>query len=252
MSQIAPGTAGSQDDDARGDEPEGVALDLSRELRAPARARRSGDELDWRMRSLRTGAATAPGRASRVVHRRGHHRPILATALLFVAVAALVAVVLQGFVVQPFAVRGDAMTPALHPGDHVLVLRPRLLRGTVGPGDIVVVRTPKALPCSVAGGGDLLLRVVAVPGETIASRGDGVLVDGRPLREPGWYDRRFGQLGSAPIRPTTLRAGRYFLLADNRSNACDSRTFGPVAGSAILGKGIAVVGRGGHASFGTL
>jgi hypothetical protein len=42
------------------------------------------------------------------------------------------------------------------------------------------------------------------------------------------------------------------VLADNRSNACDSRTFGPIRESSIRGEGIAVVGRSGHVSFGTL
>ena len=74
-------------------------------------------------------------------------------------------------------------------------------------------------------------RVVALPGETIQSVGDTIVVDGRPLREAGWYDRRFGQIGSMPISSTTLRANRYFVLADNRANGCDSRTLGPIASS---------------------
>jgi signal peptidase I len=220
----------------------------------PALNRRTGQAFDHRLRSLRTGSAgdvpVAPHRTDR---RPRNHRPLLTAAAVFVAVAALAVVLIQGFVTQSYAVRGDAMTPTLHAGDRILVVTPVLLRGTIRSGDIVVVHSPKSLPCSVVGGGgDLVLRVAAVPGEVISSVRDTVLVDGRPLLEKGWYDSRFGQVGSTPIRKTSLSAGRYFVLADNRSNGCDSRTFGPILESSIRGEGVAVVGRAGHVSFGTL
>ena len=50
----------------------------------------------------------------------------------------------------------------------------------------------------------------------------------------------------------TLASGEYFVMADNRSDACDSRVFGPISKSSVVGEGIAIVGRNGHVSFGTL
>jgi type IV secretory pathway protease TraF len=41
-------------------------------------------------------------------------------------------------------------------------------------------------------------------------------------------------------------------MADNRSDSCDSRSFGPVLQSSIVGEGIAVVGRNGHVFLSTL
>ena len=133
-------------------------------------------------------------------------------------------------------------------------LKSGLLRGPVRSGEIVVFRPPQSLPCTVVGGrgGDLVLRVVALPGETIWSVGDTIFVDGRPLSEQGWYNPRFGQVGSTPIRSTTLAPDQYFVLADNRSDACDSRAFGPISKSSVVGEGIAIVGRHGHVFFGTL
>jgi len=86
----------------------------------------------------------------------------------------------------------------------------------------------------------------------IQSVGDTVLVDGRPLDNRGWYDPRFGQVGATPIRRTALAPGTYFVLADNRSDACDSRLFGPISKSSLVGQGIAIVARHGHIFFGTL
>jgi signal peptidase I len=173
---------------------------------------------------------------------------------VFVAVAALAVLLLQAFVIQPFTVRGDAMAPTLRAGDRILVLKWSLLEGSIHRGEVVVFHSPRSLPCTVVGGrpGDLVLRVVALPGELVRSVGNTVLVDGRALRERGWYDPRFGQVGSTPIRSTIVSPGQYFVMADNRSDACDSRAFGPISSSSVVGEGIAVVGRQGHVAFGTL
>jgi signal peptidase I len=94
--------------------------------------------------------------------------------------------------------------------------------------------------------------VVALPGQTIWSVGSTIFVSGRALSEKGWYNPRFGQLGSTPIPSTTLGASQYYVLGDNRSAACDSRVFGPIAKSSILGEGIALLVRHGHVDLGKL
>lgn len=214
-------------------------------------------ELDPRLRGLQiepTDEVTGPTREPAYRRPRRRRLPLLAKVAFFVAIAALAVLLLQAFVIQPFAVPGNAMTPALRSGDRMLVLKSGLLAGPISSGDIIVFHRPESLGCTVVGdrGGDLVLRVVAVPGQVIWSTGNRIIVDGRPLREGGWYDPRFGPVGSTPIRSTALRAGQYFVMADNRSDACDSRAFGPISKSSVVGKGIAVVGRHGHAFFGTL
>jgi signal peptidase I len=183
--------------------------------------------------------------------RRHPRRALLARIAVFVAVAALAVVLLQAFVVQPFTVSGDAMAPTVQAGDRILVLKWGLLESPIRRGEIVVFHSPRSLPCTVVGGrgGDLVLRVVALPGEVIRSVGDTVLVDGRPLRNRAWYDPRFGQVGSTPVRATKLAPGQYFVMADNRSDACDSRLLGPISKSSVVGEGIAVVARSGHLFF---
>lgn len=221
-----------------------------------ATAVRSAQELDYRLRGLRTDPTDdVPATSARTDHQQQRRRgPLLAKVAVFVAVAGLAVVLLQAFVIQPFTVPGDAMAPTLQAGDRILVLKSGLLEGPVKSGEIVVFHPLRPLPCTVVGGrgGDLVLRVVALPGEVIWSVGDTILVDGRPLRERGWYDPRFGQVGSTPIASTTLAPRQYFVMADNRSDACDSRVFGPVAKSSIVGEGIAVVGRHGHVFIGTV
>jgi signal peptidase I len=224
----------------------------TRSVAAPrATAIRSPQELDYRLRGLSldpTGyVPTSPTRPERQRRRPRRRGPLLVKAAVLLTVAALTAWLLQAFVVQPFSVPGAAMSPTLQPGDRILVVKSGPLAGPVHRGQIVVLRPPRFLPCTVGGGsGDLVLRVIALPGQTIWSIDTTVFVDGRPLRERGWYDRRFGQVGSRPIPSTTLARDQYYVLGDQRSGACDSRVFGPISKSSIVGSAIAVVARQGH------
>jgi len=165
------------------------------------------------------------------------------------AVAALAAVMLRAYVVEPFTVPSSAMMPTLQAGDRILVVTSRFLAGPVGRGDVIVFRSPTSSRCGAASPGsqDLVKRVIGLPGETISSIGDSVDIDGRTLREPGWYDAGSGQVGSAPIHHIKIPPGHYFVMGDNRTNSCDSRSFGAISGSSVVGKVTAIVTRNGHA-----
>ena len=127
-------------------------------------------------------------------------------------------------------VAGESMTPALQPGDF-LVLR----RGAPTParafGQVVATRDPRP-----EGDGRLLLkRVVGLPGEALRV-GGGVPVNGRVLLEPYAH-------GETPYEQhrgiNRLGQDEYFVLGDHRGASTDSRDFGPVPSGAI--EGVAVL-----------
>jgi signal peptidase I len=162
-------------------------------------------------------------------------------------VAVLVALLLRAYVVEPFSVPSSAMIPTLQAGDRILAVKSGLLGGPVKRGDIVVFGHPKFFPCRAGPAtGDLVKRVIGLPGETIWSVGDAIAVDGRRLHEPGWYDRTFGEVGSSPVHRTTIPRGDYFVMGDNRADTCDSRGFGAIPGSSIVGKVKVIISRRGH------
>jgi len=228
-----------------------VAVDDGPRVR-PTRAFRSRRGADYRLRGLDvsrpdTLAAREP-RARRVRPSRRQHRRLLAKWIVVLIVATLAAVVLRASVFQPFSVPSVSMLPTLQVGDRILVVKSSVLEGTVRAGDIVAFRHPRLLVCNTGQGqaGDLVQRVIGLPGDTIWSDGNRIYVDGRQLHERGWYDTLYGQLGSTPILRTKIPPGQYFVMGDNRSDACDSRAFGTIARSAIVGKVFAIVMRDGH------
>jgi signal peptidase I len=183
-------------------------------------------------------------------HRRRRRRLLLQWALVL-AVALAVAVFLRLSVIEPFSVPSSAMMPTLSAGDRILVLKTGLLVGPITRGDIVVFRGPDYSPCNAGavGNGDFVKRVIGLPGETIQSVGTTIDIDGRPLSEPGWYQSTAGPIGSTPIRRTTIPPDHYFVLGDSRADSCDSRSFGTVPGSSIVGKVVAVFSHDGHPDF---
>jgi signal peptidase I len=101
-------------------------------------------------------------------------------------------------------------------------------------------------------GGDLVKRVIALPGQTIYSSGNSIYVNGRPLAEP--YLPPDDPLGpsipdASRQHPYRVPAGEFYMLGDNRADSCDSRYWGPIKGSSIVGKVVLVWWHDGHPDF---
>lgn len=208
--------------------------------------RRSRRRPDYRLRGLDLDAQSpdAPIGPPRRVRPRRRRRHLLIKWVVILAMTAVVAMLLRAFVVQPYSVPSAAMAPTLQVGDQILVVKSSLMTRPVQRGEIVVFHRPNYVRCLA--GGSATERVVGLPGETIWSAGDAIYVDNHRLNEQGWYNPTAGQVGSTPIHRTRIPSGDYFMLGDNRADSCDSRAFGAVSGSSIVGQVKAVVLRHGH------
>jgi signal peptidase I len=169
--------------------------------------------------------------------------------VIVLVAAALLSFGLRVFVVQSFYVPTGSMIPTLPVGDRILVDKLFFVRDSIQRGDIVVFgRVPADTdPTHPA---DLVKRVIGLPGETISSRGDTILIDGRPIAEP-WLPKLTGLCAEASygIAPTHIASGHYFVMGDCRGNSDDSRYWGTVPASDIVGKVFVSVWKNGHPSF---
>jgi signal peptidase I len=217
-----------------------------------AATRRSRRRPDYRLRGLDLGveslddARTPPARKVGL-HRR-HRRRLVIKWIAILIMATVAAGLLRTYVVEPFSVPSAAMAPTLQVGDQILVVKPSFLAGPTTRGAVVVFSRPNRFPCRAGAREslDLVKRVVGLPGETIWSTGNTIHVDRHELNDRGWHDPALGQLASTPIHRTKIPHGEYFMLGDNRTDSCDSRSFGAVSGSSIVGEVKAVVLRHGH------
>jgi signal peptidase I len=112
--------------------------------------------------------------------------------------------------------------------------------------DIVVFNTPREAAFACGEGGTFVKRVVGLPGETEREDRHGFIdVDGKQLAEP--YLSAPGRLADSQHFGRTWRVpkGEYFVLGDNRSQSCDSRTWGSVPARNIIGPVVQII-RGGR------
>jgi signal peptidase I len=178
---------------------------------------------------------------------------VLAEWAIVVLVALLLAYGLRAFVFQVFYIPTSSMEPTLDVGDRILVQKAFFNWHDVRPGDIVVFARPaRDDNCSGPKEPYLVKRVVALPGQTIYSAGNTIYVDGRRLSEP--YLPRHDPLGpgipgASRRAPFHVPAGDFYVLGDNRRVSCDSRYWGPIKGTSIIGKVVLLLWHDGHPDF---
>jgi signal peptidase I len=139
-----------------------------------------------------------------------------ASAFLLIPFIILLSVfMLVVFVGRPYIVHGESMLPTLHDGDRVFVVP---YRGNTTPsrGDVIVLR-------DIAGSPEMLIkRVVAIGGDRVRVENGSIV-----RYVPESYS-------------TTVPDGYVFVMGDNQEHSFDSRTFGAVPGSKVVGKALVI------------
>jgi signal peptidase I len=167
--------------------------------------------------------------------------PRLRTVLEWVAVlgvALVVAIVVRTYVIQTYYIPSVSMEPTLQVGDHILVLKAAYRFTSPAIGDVVVFTAPphEHDACQDPQVQDLVKRIIALPGDVVSSRGNSIYVNGRVLAQPWQHTVALG----TPIRTQKVAPDHYFVMGDNRPESCDSRVWGTVPRSDIIGKAIVI------------
>jgi signal peptidase I len=150
--------------------------------------------------------------------------------VVIVAAALLAALLIKTFLLQAFYIPSDSMNPTLVQRDRVLVNKLSYHFHDVHRGDIVVFsRPPGENDPQIK---DLIKRVIGLPGDTIEGRDGQIVINGRVLHEP--YTAKNSPMSDFSARK--VPAGHYFVMGDNRGNSKDSRVFGPISKSLIVGR----------------
>lgn len=146
--------------------------------------------------------------------------------------------VIQNFIAQPYQVQQNSMERTLEPGQYVLVdkLTPRW--DSYSRGDIVVFNPP---PSWTSDPTPFIKRVIGLPGDKVDIRDDGIVyVNGAALSEAYTYRNAAGvnEPTNASSDQTTwvVPAGELFVMGDHRQKSADSRVFGPINISNVIGR----------------
>jgi signal peptidase I len=153
--------------------------------------------------------------------------------LLVLIVALLVSFAVRTYVFQTFLIPSSSMNPTLYIGNRILVDKLSVEFGSINIGDMLVFKAPLVVQKDCHDPViDLVKRVIGLPGDTLSSKGNTIYVNGKALKE-NWS--HYEPLGSA-IKNITVPAGQYYMMGDYHTNSCDSRIWGTVPRSDIIGK----------------
>lgn len=152
---------------------------------------------------------------------------------LYTAVALGLALFIRFFVAAPFIVSGASMLPTFQDLNYLIVDRLTYDFEEPQRGDVVVFRLPQNESR------DLIKRVIGLPGDTVIISGNSVTIvneahpEGFTLSEPYLAPENLG--GPSNVR-VTLGKDEYFVLGDNRRVSADSRIWGTLPKSDIVGR----------------
>ncbi|MFA5136662.1 MAG: signal peptidase I [Patescibacteria group bacterium] len=141
-------------------------------------------------------------------------------------------IVVYLFVMQPNQVKGASMDPSFNSGDYIFTSKVTYKFRDYQRGDVIVFRSPKNPDI------EYIKRIIGLPGDRVMIKDSEVYVNGIMLEEhyiaekTNLWEGGFSKEGEETIVPDN----EFFVMGDNRPRSSDSREFGTVPESGIIGQ----------------
>lgn len=168
-------------------------------------------------------------------------RPALGCLLEIVETIVLTVVIfvgIQTFVAQPFKVEGASMEMTVLPDQYVLIDKLTPHWAAYVRGDIVVLNPPSRYSGST--GLPFIKRVIGLPGDHVQLKDGKVYVNGTALDEPYVFADRGVRQATDPspggASEWLVPQGELLVMGDHRQESADSRSFGPIEISQVIGR----------------
>lgn len=152
--------------------------------------------------------------------------------LEFGIVALLIVVPFRIFIAQPYIVNGASMDPTFETGDYLIVDQLTYRFTTPERGSVFIFKYPKDRSLY------FIKRVIGLPLETIEIHNGDITIKNSAHPEGFTLDEPYVQFAKIENSTITLKDGEYFAVGDNRLGSADSRMWGPVPKSDIIGRPI--------------
>ncbi len=149
---------------------------------------------------------------------------------VLIGTSLLMVFLVRTFIAQPFVVNGASMEPTFHTNEYLIVDQLSYELGTPKRGEVIIFKYP-LIPSRY-----FIKRVIGLPGETIKISGSKVEIKKTDLDEFFTLDEPYIEFEKESFVEMTLAQDEYFVMGDNRMASLDSRSWGPLKESFIVGK----------------
>jgi signal peptidase I len=155
------------------------------------------------------------------------------------ALTLVIFLVIQNFIAQPFEVQGPSMETTFLDGQYVLVDRISHYWAPYAHGQVVVFNPGEGIDDR---GYPFIKRIIGVPGDTVEVKDGKVFVNGTAIDEPYLFRGEDGQVEPTDATSNqhrwTVGPGELFVMGDHRQVSEDSRYFGPIPQSSVIGRAV--------------
>jgi len=164
--------------------------------------------------------------------------------VIFIALAA--ALLVRMYVLQQYYISGPSMESTLFENDRVLVNKLSYRLHDIRHGDVIVFDRVTSNGATVAHD-DLIKRVIGLSGDKVEIKSCVVSVNGTVLNEPYLDKGNLSQIiledrcRQPNMAAVTVTTGQIFVMGDNRPESFDSRSFGTISESLVVGRAFIVV-----------
>ena len=151
----------------------------------------------------------------------------------YAALSLTLALFIRFFIAAPYVVSGSSMEPNFDNWDYLIADRVTYRFADAERGDIVVFHLPQQYSRS------LIKRVIGLPHETISFDRKGVFIKNAAHPDGFYLSESYlapENLGGPSGTSVTLGPDEYVVLGDNRRVSSDSRTWGILPKSNIVGR----------------
>jgi signal peptidase I len=152
-----------------------------------------------------------------------------------VVISLAIIIPVRYFLIQPFYVKGASMEPSFYDHEYLIVDEMSYRFREPERGEIVVFKYPLD-PSQY-----FIKRVIGLPGEKIEFKDGSVYIYTADTNRKVKLDESYladgvNTLGTTADATIEIGPDEYYLLGDNRNHSKDSRSFGAVTGSFIVGR----------------
>jgi signal peptidase I len=154
-------------------------------------------------------------------------------------IVGLLTFAIRTFLLQPFVVQGESMSPRFHTSDYLLVNKLSYRLGEPQRGDIIVFKYPGNITINY------IKRVIGLPGDHViiadgkvrlvaSDHPEGIILDEKYLPT----DLQTNPVDGSASADYIVPPGNFLVLGDNRGNSSDSREWGFLPKDDIIGRAV--------------